>query len=96
MLFFGALIAVDGPFLSVADRKIAVGSERGFVDICMERAVHRFDIILRSVDIDREVHVFIIETEMSRCLPEVCLADMRRDDEIVTGFFRVPRTRNFR
>lgn len=62
-----ALVAVDGAVFSIADGQVTVGADIALVDVEVEWAVHRFDVILCSLNIDRSIHILVIEAEV----PEV-------------------------
>ncbi len=79
----GAFVAVDRAFFSIAQRQVAVGAQAVLVDMQMERAVHRFKIILLPFDIDWRVHVFFIKTEVTAGLPQAGFADMGGVDKVI-------------
>ena len=52
----------------------------------MKRTVHRLEVILLLVDLDRRIHIFRVEPKMAAGFPQSCAADVRRIDKVVSGF----------
>ena len=80
-----ALEAVDGAELRPAIRQVAVAAQPRLVDRQVERAVHRLELVLDVLDLDRRVHVRPVEIGVPARVPEVELRDVRRVDDVVAA-----------
>ena len=78
-----AFISINRAFFGKPQRQIAVGSQLALIDVQVEGAVHRFDVIFLVFDLDRRVHIFFVKAQMPAGFPEAGLADVRRVDQIV-------------
>ena len=79
------LVAIDRSQLRHAHRQLAVGALVGLVDLDVEGAVHRLDVVIAAVDIHRRKHVLAVEFEMPRPLPQHAASDMRGVDQLVAA-----------
>src|SRR6188472_2622420 len=66
--------------------EFSVGTYSIPVDIDVKRAVHRLQVVLLFVNLDRCVHVLGVEPQMPAGFPEIGAADVRRIDKVVPGF----------
>ena len=80
-----ALVAVDGAELGPAQGQVAVGAHPGLVDLDVEGAVHRLDVVVLPVDVHRRVHAVLVEAEVARGLPEDLAADVRGVEDVVAA-----------
>ena len=80
-----ALIAVDRTAFGIAQRQVAVRTRVALVNVQVEGAVHRLEVILLALDIHRGVHVFFVKVQVPAGFPKLRLADVRRIDKIVVG-----------
>ena len=72
-----SLVSVHRSPFREPKRQIPIGPESAFVDQDVERAVHRLQIVLLSVDLDGGVHVLPEEIEVAADLPQPAAPDMR-------------------
>jgi len=79
-----ALIAIDRALFGKSQRQIAIRTQLALVDVQVEGAVHRLDVILLVLDLDRGIHVLFIEPQMTARLPQAGFANMGRVDQVVT------------
>jgi hypothetical protein len=49
----------------------------------MKGAIHRLELVLNLVDVHRRVHVFAVEIEVARGLPQILASDMRGVEQLV-------------
>ena len=80
-----ALVAVDGAELGPAQGQVAVGAHPGLVDLDVERAVHRLDVVGLLVDVHRRVHAVLVEAEVARGLPEGRPPDVGGEEDVVAA-----------
>ena len=80
-----ALVAVDGPELREPQRQIAVRARPRLVDQDVERTVHRLEVVVALLRLDRRVHAVGELREVAGGLPEHRLADVRRRDDLVAA-----------
>ncbi len=80
-----ALEAVYGPPLRKAQRQVAIGARLALVDLDVKGTVHRLEVILLTLDIERGVHVLPVPIQVPACLPQASLADVGRVDELVAA-----------
>ena len=80
-----ALEAVDRPQLRPAIRQVAVAAQPRLVDRQVERAVHRLQLVLDVLDLDRRVHVRLVVLGVPARLPQVEPRDVRRVHEVVAA-----------
>ena len=80
-----ALEAVDRPQLRPAIRQVAVAAQPRLVDRQVERAVHRLELVLDVLDLDRRVHVRLVVLGVPARLPQVEPRDVGRVDEVVAA-----------
>jgi len=71
----GFFVAINGSKLG--PREFAIRTQSGFINIDVERAVHRADVVIRLIDFHRRVHTLGIEIEMAGRFPQVGFADVR-------------------
>ena len=78
-----ALEAVDGAQLGEAEGQLPVAAEARTVDRDVKRAVHRLQLVLHVLDLDRRVHRVLVVLGVPAGLPEVELRDVGAVDEVV-------------
>ncbi len=87
------LVAVHRAELGQAHRQVAVAALLELVDLDVERAVHRLDVVLLYIgvvarallDLHAGEHAVFVEAQMPRRLPEDRTAHMGRIDDLVAG-----------
>ncbi len=88
------LVAIDGAEFGEAQREVAVGALLELIDLDVEGAVHRLDIVVLHECVvaaaflhlhDRE-HAVFVEREVPGGFPEIGFADVRGVDDLVAGF----------
>ena len=72
------LVPIDLAIFRQPDRQVAIAVLLGQIDLMVMRAVHRPQIEMLTVDLERLVHVFRIIGQMSRAVIKFLLGDMRR------------------
>src|SRR5262249_29587564 len=77
---------VNGSPFGKSHGKIPVRPDAVVVDVHVKGTVHRLQVIELLVDFDRRIHVFGVEAEMAAGLPQIRPADMRRINQVVSGF----------
>src|SRR5574341_1571322 len=80
-----ALISVYRAPFGETQGQVAVGADAALIDLDMEGAIHRFKIILLTIDLKRSVHVFLIPTQVATRLPQVRSANVWRIDKLVSA-----------
>ena len=84
------LVTVDRAQFRPAEGEFPVGPALTLVDGDMERAVHRFDVVILPLDLHGRIHVFTVEAQVPAGLPELPPAKMGRVDDFVTVLFMLP------
>ncbi len=80
-----ALEAVHRAELRPAIRQLAVAAQPRLVDGQVERAVHRLQLVLDVLDLDRRVHVGPVVLGVAARLPQIQPRDVGRVDEVVAA-----------
>ncbi len=80
-----ALVAVDGAELGPAQGQVPVRAHPGLVDLDVEGAVHRLEIVGLLVDVHRRVHAVLVEAEVARGLPQGRPADVGGEENVVAA-----------
>ena len=78
-----ALVAVHRAQLSDSHGQVPVASNVVLVVHDVEGAVHRLEVVLLAVHLDRGVHVLAVEAQMPARLPQRRAPDVWRVDEVV-------------
>src|SRR5450759_2691657 len=77
------LVAIYGTQFGPSKRKITIAANLRLVDENMEGAVHRLEHVLVPIDLERRVHVLLVEAPMARGLPELKIRYVGRVDEFI-------------
>src|SRR5450830_329079 len=77
------LVAIHGTQFSPPKRKITIAANLRLVDENMEGAIHRLEHVLVLIDLDRRVHVLLVEAPVARGLPELKIRYVGRVDEFI-------------
>ena len=78
-----AFVAIDCALLGIADGQVPVGTHRTFVNLDVEGAVHRLDIVFLILDHNGGIHIFLIEAQVPAGFPERRAPDMRGIDKVI-------------
>ena len=81
----GALEAVHRPQLREAQGQLPVAVHPALVDRDVEGAIHRLQLVLHPLDVDRRVHAGLVVLGVPARLPEVELGDVGGEDEVVAA-----------
>ena len=79
----GPLVSVDGPEFEQSHGKLSIAAGTTSEYEAMHRTVHRLRVVGAVVHLHRWVHAIGVEVEMPRCLEEVRIGQMRRENELV-------------
>src|SRR5512134_4139313 len=77
------LVPVHRPQLRVTDREIPVRPHPRLVDLDMERAVHRLELVLLPLDVDGGEHALPVIIHVAAHAPEVEAGDVWGEDVLV-------------
>ncbi len=78
-----SFVTVDCAQLRQTKGQFTVTARPGFVNHDVEGAIHGLDEVLLAIDIHGRVHVLPIEIQVPARLPQRCLADVRRVDDLI-------------
>src|SRR5450756_273068 len=77
------LVAIHGTQFSPPKWKITIAANLRLVDENMEGAVHRLEHVLVLIDLDRRVHVLLVEVPVARGFPELKICNVGSVDEFI-------------
>ena len=76
----GLLVAVDRAELEEPQRQFAVGPSAGLEDQVVHRAVHRLEVVVRSLELHRREHRLLVVRQVPRGVEQALLGDVRSAD----------------
>ena len=79
----GRFVPVYGSQLGIAHGQVAVGSHPGLVDMDVERAVHRLELVILPFYPDGREHALPVVVEMPAHPPQVDSRDVRGEYEVI-------------
>ena len=82
----GCFVAIVLPIFGDAQRQLAIGMPRRAIDGMVEWAVHRAQIVVFAVDIERRIHVVLVVRQVPRPIEKVFLRDVRSGDAAIALF----------
>src|SRR5450759_1246880 len=77
------LVAIYGTQFGPSKRKITIAANLRLVDEDVEGAVHRLEHVLVLIDLERRVHVLLVEAPVARGFPEFKICNVRCVDEFI-------------
>ncbi len=78
-----AFITINRTPLGYANRQIPIGAGFVFIDLNMERTIHRFDVVGFVIDLHGRIHVFLIPGQVPARFPQPRPPNVRRISQVV-------------
>src|SRR5450756_3022296 len=88
------LVAIHGTQFSPPERKITIAANLRLVDENVEGAVHWLEHVLVLIDLERGVHVLLVEAPMARGFPEFKICNVGGVDAVSYTHLRAHETRH--